>query len=419
MPPTQDSIAQAPRTIGEKSTLQPVQLPPVSLAAVPPAAERSPFPVPVTIRPRVDFWKSVFTEMGRNQIALVAKDYPHIVFRTFEAPALSDPPTNAQRDVRRQAVEAQRGDLQGTLLRLEKTRQPLSESERELLVKLDEVRAMPGRPADRPVTALAAQNGIRELLVQGLQRFEPYADRMRGIFRDRGLPEELTVIPLFESYFNLSAVSSKAAVGPWQFLQQLAGGFRLRMDSQVDERRDPIRSTEAAAAAFVSARDAWQKIIGPELALPFAVVEHNVGRPLLLSAQRARKFTGIEEFVNSFRSKKIDYAAPNYYPEFVAMVEVYRDRHAHFPELANAPVAELSHRKLDRSLELRTVSQLTGLSTDAIRELNPALRAKVSVFPKGAVLHLPTASIDEVDRWLSAEAERAALLARKRERVPR
>ena len=369
------------------------------------------------MRPRVDFWKSVFTEMGRNDIALIAKDVPSIVFRRFEAPGLSDPPTDAERRARRAVVERERNALTATLQRLEKTRAPQDEEERKLLEKLDQLRASPDRPPGRPLTAIAAQNGIRERLLEGLVRFEPFAERMRDIFRQKPLAEELTIIPLFESYFNLSAVSSKQATGPWQFLHGFASKFRLRMDHVLDERRDPIRSSEAAATAFVDALKAWEKILGdPKAALPFAIVEHNVGRPILRAAQQGKRLSDIEQFVTSYRSKLVDYAAPNYYPEFLAMNEVYRDRHLHFPELTGVTFEKLTHRELPRSVELRTVVKVTGLPEEEIRRLNPALQKRSAVFPKGALLHLPEEKMPHVESWLTSEAERERLLKEKQRR---
>ena len=62
----------------------------------------------------------------------------------------------------------------------------------------------------------------------------------------RGLPEELVYLAMMEGGFSPRAVSSASAVGLWQFMGPTAKQYGLRLDAWVDERRDPVRSTEAA-----------------------------------------------------------------------------------------------------------------------------------------------------------------------------
>ena len=69
---------------------------------------------------------------------------------------------------------------------------------------------------------------------------------MERIFREEGLPVELTRLPLIESCFNLQAYSKAGAAGIWQFMPA-TGRLFMRVDDLVDERRDPIAATRAAA----------------------------------------------------------------------------------------------------------------------------------------------------------------------------
>ena len=64
--------------------------------------------------------------------------------------------------------------------------------------------------------------------------------------RMRGMPEELVYIPMIESEYSPFAVSRVSAVGLWQFMSPTALQYGLRVDPYVDERRDPIRATDAA-----------------------------------------------------------------------------------------------------------------------------------------------------------------------------
>ncbi len=75
-----------------------------------------------------------------------------------------------------------------------------------------------------------------------------YAEMIRSKLAERGMPEELIYLAMIESGFTVDARSHVAATGMWQFMSGTARAYGLRVDSYVDERRDPIRATDAALA---------------------------------------------------------------------------------------------------------------------------------------------------------------------------
>ncbi|GMV04215.1 MAG: hypothetical protein AMXMBFR53_04960 [Gemmatimonadota bacterium] len=79
-----------------------------------------------------------------------------------------------------------------------------------------------------------------------LDRQGTYDDLIRSRLRDRGMPEELLYLAMMESGLSNRAVSSASAVGLWQFMGPTAQQYGLRVDEWVDERRDPVRATNAA-----------------------------------------------------------------------------------------------------------------------------------------------------------------------------
>src|SRR5690606_26676651 len=80
-----------------------------------------------------------------------------------------------------------------------------------------------------------------------LERGSVYEPMIRSAFRAQGVPEDLYYLALVESGFEPHAYSRAAAVGVWQFMPATARGFGLRLDWWMDERRDPVASTYAAA----------------------------------------------------------------------------------------------------------------------------------------------------------------------------
>lgn len=79
-----------------------------------------------------------------------------------------------------------------------------------------------------------------------MRRRALYADMIRSKLRAREMPEDLVYIPVIESGLSPFAVSHVSAVGLWQFMSPTAMQYGLRVDQYVDERRDPVRATDAA-----------------------------------------------------------------------------------------------------------------------------------------------------------------------------
>ena len=79
-----------------------------------------------------------------------------------------------------------------------------------------------------------------------LKRSGRYEGMIRAKLRERGMPEDLIYLSMIESGFNPNARSRASAVGLWQFMAGTARDYGLRVDSYVDERRDPEKSTDAA-----------------------------------------------------------------------------------------------------------------------------------------------------------------------------
>ncbi len=79
-----------------------------------------------------------------------------------------------------------------------------------------------------------------------LDREVIFGEMIREKLRNRGMPTELLYLAMIESGLRPSAVSGVAAVGVWQFMDPTARQYGLRIDEWVDERRDPIRATDAA-----------------------------------------------------------------------------------------------------------------------------------------------------------------------------
>ncbi|MGZ3536586.1 MAG: lytic transglycosylase domain-containing protein, partial [Thermodesulfobacteriota bacterium] len=91
------------------------------------------------------------------------------------------------------------------------------------------------------------QTTIRHKFITWLARSEKYIPFMKGVLKEHGLPEDLVYLSLIESGFDPNAYSRAKAVGLWQFMYFTGKRYGLRSNWWVDERRDPEKSTIAAA----------------------------------------------------------------------------------------------------------------------------------------------------------------------------
>ncbi|HSB51320.1 MAG TPA: transglycosylase SLT domain-containing protein, partial [Dissulfurispiraceae bacterium] len=206
---------------------------------------------------------------------------------------------------------------------------------------------------------------IREKFTRWLERSARYIDIMKGILKERKLPEELVFLPIVESGFNCNAYSRARAVGPWQFIEATAKRYGLVVDWWRDERRDPVKSTEAAAAYL---RDLYKMFGSWNLAL----AGYNAGEGTIL---RALKKTDADDYWSLLHTKQIRDETKEYVSHFLAATMI-----AHAPEeygfsnLAYHQPLEYDEVVITTALDLQVIAECSDASLEEIRELNPELR---------------------------------------------
>lgn len=204
----------------------------------------------------------------------------------------------------------------------------------------------------------------KEFLIR-LNRAGRYLEVMAEIFREKNLPEELVFLPLIESGFKLNAYSPKRAAGPWQFIPGTARNYGLKINWWVDERRDPIKST-IAAAEYLS--DLYEMFGSWNLAL----AAYNAGEGKI---RRAVSRTKSYDFWKLRKTKHIKRETKNYVPSYIAATAIALDPESFgFEHVTYQDPFKFDEVVIDSPMDLEVVAKFTGVSVKEIKGLNSELR---------------------------------------------
>ncbi|MGE5692936.1 MAG: transglycosylase SLT domain-containing protein, partial [Candidatus Zixiibacteriota bacterium] len=230
---------------------------------------------------------------------------------------------------------------------------------------------------ERVADALAyLQTVARKPFSQYLSRSSRYIPLMRQILRKQGVPQDLVYLPLIESGFNPHAYSYAHAVGPWQFIASTGRLYDLDINYFVDERRDFVKSTYAAAN-FLG--DLFAQYNSWELAL----AAYN-GGPGRISRAMKRQDT------KDFWEMKLRQQTENYVPLFAAAVMIAKEpkKYGFGDVIYEAPI-EFDTVVVRKPLELSVVARFVDCTVAELKELNPHLARGVTP-PGKFTLRLPS-----------------------------
>ncbi|MFS2188775.1 transglycosylase SLT domain-containing protein [Mucilaginibacter sp. Mucisp84] len=201
--------------------------------------------------------------------------------------------------------------------------------------------------------------------VAGLTKY--YFPIYEKAFREAGIPEEIKFLSIVESKLDPNAVSRVGATGLWQFMGTTAKTYGLNMDNYVDERRDPIQSSYAAAAYL---KDAYQEF-GDWL---LAIASYNCGKS---NVERAvEKAGGVTDFWSIRQYLPVE--TRGYVPAFIAMNYVmhYFNKHNIVAQACNFST-RTDTVMVKRVVPLSNVAQALDVSLREITILNPSYRMAV------------------------------------------
>ncbi len=213
-----------------------------------------------------------------------------------------------------------------------------------------------------------------------------YFPIIEEIFDREGLPLELKYLAVVESAFRMNATSYAGAVGLWQFILSTAKERGMRIDSYIDERRDPYKSTVFAARYLKDLYNIYNDWI-------LAIAAYNSGpgtvnRAIRLSGGKTN-FWDIKQFLPQ--------ETRSYVPAFIAVAYVfnYPAEHNLYPVWTNFTYNRDTIHIINKQISLKTIAEQTGVDLQELKDLNPEL--KIGIIPyssKPYVLRVPSKVVE-------------------------
>jgi membrane-bound lytic murein transglycosylase D len=353
----------------------------------------APIPVLPGLRTQVEFWKQIFATYWTRQVVIhdalhLNRTYSVLDFRPLADSGASDAEIEAYA---RGKVREEKERIRALLIRLHQLgpdSPALSADERKLRALFGKVKNASVYLRAAAEDRVRAQWGLRERFAAGVEVSRRYLSEMEDIFRREGLPLELTRLPLVESCFNVRAYSKAGAAGIWQFMPA-TGRLYMRIDDAVDERRDPITSTLAAAQHLK--RD--YEVLG---SWPLAVTAYNHGRAGVARAVATVGSTDLMRIIKEYDGPAFKFASRNFYAEFLAALDVERHFQDYFGSLHGHRPLQADRVLVPDYVSVKVLAQAANTNVDTLAELNPALTREVVAgklyVPKGYRLRVPPGS---------------------------
>lgn len=337
---------------------------------------------------RIEFWKLIFTRYGEKDFVFHDIDDLGLIYRVVsldEAPAKGDAAA-ARRQRKLLQMQLEELEEKFTEIRRQGIRSSSLTAEHRKLLAVIEKQGyrLNNSLLLRLGRNIRYQKGIQEKFQEGLVRSGYYLEHIEDVFGQYGLPLELSVLPHVESSFDYNAYSKAGAAGIWQFTRG-TGRLYLRINRYIDERLDPLRATDGAARLL---RDNFRDLAS----WPLAITAYNHGKYGMLRAQRQHG-SDIRNIIEKYSSRTFGFASKNFYPEFLAALEVSRNYPRYFGELSVAPPLRYDAVRLDRARSVTYLTSVPKITPEVLMHYNPHLRlffrSHNSNLPSGIEIRVP------------------------------
>lgn len=207
-------------------------------------------------------------------------------------------------------------------------------------------------------------NEKKKVFANWLRRSRRYVPIITEILRKHNMPEDLVYLAMIESGFNPKAYSPANACGPWQFIYATGGRYGLKVNYWIDERRDPEKSTVAAAKYL---RDLF-KLFGHWY---LAAAGYNAGEGRV---GRAIEKHNTNDFWELYKYDALPRETKNYIPQLIAAAVIAKDPARYgFGSITFEDPIRFVGINVPSATPLTAIAKASSLDLDAVRSYNPEL----------------------------------------------
>jgi len=345
------------------------------------------FEVPPELEAIVNFWKKVYGVYDSDHVVLHDTDHLEIEygvldFSDLSRRGLSD---SEKKSIRDSEISSATSRIKGILDELDHWEgvAPLSDEVRKISQLF---RHIPDSDKFKKAKeAIRTQTGLKNRFEEGLRHSGRYMAYFEDIFQSYGLPKEIARLPFVESLFRERAMSKVGAAGLWQFMPDTARRY-MTVNNLVDERYDPLMATHAAARLLLKNKE----LLGT---WPLAINAYNSGPGNLLKAISALGTRDIGTIVTRFRSGSYAFASRNFFPSFLAALDVAEHPEKYFGHVIKERPMEFDLVELPGTMAFPEVAYYAGSTMAEIQGLNPAFSPAVFQgdfsIPAGTQIRVP------------------------------
>ena len=223
---------------------------------------------------------------------------------------------------------------------------------------------------DRVQKYVSLFNGsARQTFQRWMQQGVRYMPMIRTKLRSRGIPEDMSYLALIESGYSPHAYSRAAAVGMWQFMTRTGRGMGLRIDWWVDERRDPIESTDAAARFLDHLRDQFGSLY-------LAAAAYNggpgrVARGLTRIDDELQGQNGDDAFFALADTRLLRAETKDYVPKLIAAALLAKNAKRFGFDVDSVKPFAFDSARVPAATPLSAIARASRTHISVIRDLNP------------------------------------------------
>lgn len=328
-----------------------------------------PFPVSPIVRLQADFWEKIFRRYKSSAFVIHDPELVDIIIDVVDYDAFAKKYNNGKpytRHERKELLNRYTDRYQLAINRLQKLgKKALDYGPMEKRVL--EVYSRRKEALNRLFTEeiyLRTQQGLSDEFVRASQRAQQYLPYMENIFRNRQLPVDLTRIAFVESMFNKDAYSKVGASGMWQFMPGTARLY-MTVNPFIDERLSPLKASYGAAVMLGENKRLLKE-------WPLAITAYNHGPGGMKKAVRTVGTSNMDVILRRYQNPTFGFASRNFYSEFIAARNVYRNIHQAGRARLSNPM-KIDHIRIDKPMSVDQLISMTPIDEKTLRDYNECL----------------------------------------------